>query len=46
MSDSLIQVNGLPFKPYLTEEKVLERVAELGKEISEKYKGQKPLFLG
>ena len=46
MSDSLIQVNGLHFKPYLTEEKVLERVAELGKEISEKYKGQKPLFLG
>ncbi|MCH2082235.1 MAG: hypoxanthine phosphoribosyltransferase [Saprospiraceae bacterium] len=46
MSDSLIQVNGLRFKSYLTEEKVLERVTELGKEISEKYKGQKPLFLG
>jgi len=46
MSDSIIQVNGLQFKPYLTEREVLERVAELGKEISQKYKGQIPLFLG
>ncbi|NLV87055.1 MAG: hypoxanthine phosphoribosyltransferase [Clostridiales bacterium] len=33
-------------KVLLTEEQLKERVSELGREISEKFKGQEPLFIG
>ena len=41
-----IECNGERFKIYLTEEAIQERVAELGKELSEEYKGKSPIFIG
>lgn len=41
-----IDVNGLIFKPYLSEERIKERINAIGQEITAKYKGQRPLFLG
>lgn len=34
------------FVPYLTEEKIQERIKELGKEISSEYEGKLPIFIG
>ena len=41
-----IQVGNEKFVPYLTEEKIQARIAELGKEISEEYKTKLPIFIG
>ncbi len=46
MSESLIQVNGLTFKPYLSEAQIQERVLALGAKITEKHQGERPIFLG
>src|SRR5699024_2601214 len=41
-----IECNGEKFKIYLTEEEIKERVAELGRQLSERYAGQRPIFIG
>ncbi|HLR26539.1 MAG TPA: hypoxanthine phosphoribosyltransferase [Fodinibius sp.] len=41
-----VECNGEKFKIYLTEEEIKERVAELGRELSEQYAGQRPIFIG
>lgn len=43
---SFIQLHDLKFKPYLTEEKILARVAELAKTISAENTDTHPVFLG
>ena len=34
------------FVPFLTEEEIQKRIAELGKQISEEYKSKLPIFIG
>ncbi|HKK46438.1 MAG TPA: hypoxanthine phosphoribosyltransferase [Balneolaceae bacterium] len=41
-----IKCNGETFKIYLTEEELARRVAELGKELTMKYEGKNPIFIG
>jgi len=41
-----VQCNGETFSIYLTQEEIQQRVAELGEELSEKYAGQNPIFIG
>lgn len=41
-----VECNGELFKIYLTEEELNERVAELGRELSEQYEGKNPIFIG
>lgn len=41
-----VTCNGELFKEYLTQQEIEERVAELGEELSEKYKGKNPIFIG
>lgn len=41
-----VECNGETFKIYLTEDKLKSRVAELGKELAEKYEGKQPIFIG
>lgn len=41
-----IQVGNEKFVPYLTEEKIQDRITELGKQISEEYKTKLPIFIG
>lgn len=41
-----VECNGEIFKVYLTEEEVKERVAEMGEELSKKYEGENPIFVG
>jgi len=40
-----VQVFDKSFEPYISAEKIAHRVAELGAQISEDYKGQKPLII-
>lgn len=42
----LIEVNGKKFQPYLTAEKIEERVRELAVSINRDYTGKRPLFIG
>ena len=44
--DDFIQVGNEKFIPYLTEEKIQERITQLGKEISQEYKTKLPIFIG
>ena len=37
--------NGLNFVPYITEDKILEQVDRVAKEIQRDYAGQRPLFI-
>lgn len=39
-------VNGDTFIPFLTEEEIQKRIAELGSQISEDYKDKTPIFVG
>jgi len=41
-----IECNGETFKIYLTKEELERRVAELGEELTEKYRGKNPIFIG
>ncbi len=41
-----IKVGELQFRPFITKEKIVERVAALGEQISKDYEGKRPLFLG
>ena len=41
-----VQCNGETFSVYLTQEEIQDRVSELGKELSEKYAGRDPIFIG
>ena len=43
--DKLVQAHDLSFKPFLSEEKILNRVTELSQQITSDYKGKKPVFL-
>jgi hypoxanthine phosphoribosyltransferase len=40
-----VTYNGLTFTPYILKEQIDARVKELGKTISEEYRGKRPLFL-
>lgn len=42
----IIECNGETFKIYLTEEELERRVADLGKELTEKYRDKNPIFIG
>lgn len=41
-----VQCNGATFKVYLTRKELQERVAELGEQINNDYKGKRPIFVG
>ncbi len=41
-----IRVHDLYFKSYLPAERIQARVAEIGQQLSEKYQGRHPLFIG
>ena len=41
-----VSCNGETFSIYLTQNKLEERVSELGDELSSKYKGKNPIFIG
>jgi hypoxanthine phosphoribosyltransferase len=41
-----VECNGETFNIYLTKEELETRVAELGTELSEKYEGKNPIFIG
>ncbi|MBP7543642.1 MAG: hypoxanthine phosphoribosyltransferase, partial [Ignavibacteriaceae bacterium] len=41
-----ITVNGETFEIFLSEEVIQKRIAELGAQISEDYKGKVPIFIG
>ena len=36
---------GMTFRPFIENRRILERVAELGRQITEKYAGQKPMLI-
>lgn len=40
-----ITYDGLTFEPYISRERIAERIAELGAELSKDFAGKKPLFL-
>ena len=44
--DKQIQVKDLTFNLFITEEKIQQRVKELGQEIATQFKDQTPLFIG
>ncbi len=46
LNPSFIQVGIEKFVPYITEEKIQERVEELGNQISDEYRGKLPIFIG
>ena len=41
-----ISVNNEPFKLYLSEKKIRERVKQLGKRLNDDYRGKTPIFIG
>lgn len=41
-----IECNGENFVIYITKEELDKRIAELGKQLDEEYKGKKPIFIG
>ena len=41
-----IQIGNEKFVPMISEEKIAERVKELGEQISEDYEGKLPIFIG
>ena len=40
-----VKLHDLEFEPFITEEEIKNRVAEIGKSISEEFKGKNPLFI-
>lgn len=45
MDNNKVKLNGLKFVPYISEEKILKRVEELGALISADYKEKNPVFI-
>lgn len=43
--ENIITVNGLSFKPFITQRQIAERVAELAAEMRRDLKGKQPVFL-
>lgn len=43
--ENTIQVLDKTFKPYISAEKIQERIYELGKKMNEQFAGEKPIFL-
>lgn len=41
-----VECNGEIFKIYLTQQKIEERVAELGRELTDQYRDKHPIFIG
>lgn len=41
----LVKLHDLSFEPFITATQIKQRIDEIGKEISKKYEGQKPLFI-
>jgi len=41
-----VECNGENFKVYLTKNELEARVAEIGEELTERYKGKNPIFIG
>lgn len=42
---SKVTYNGLTFKPYITNDRITQRINEIGREITAEYQGRKPLIL-
>ncbi len=42
----IVHAHDLTFKKYIAEDQIRQRTLEIGREISEKYKHQRPLFIG
>ena len=42
----LVTAHDLTFEPFISSSDIAEKITELGKKITEKYKGKRPLFLG
>ncbi|MDE7387982.1 MAG: hypoxanthine phosphoribosyltransferase [Muribaculaceae bacterium] len=40
-----VTYNGLTFKPYITEEQIAARIAEIGAQITEEFRGRNPLLI-
>jgi hypoxanthine phosphoribosyltransferase len=45
-NDDAIWIGTEKFIPFLTEVEIQKRIAEMGKQISEEYKGKLPIFIG
>lgn len=45
MITGAVKLHDLHFKPFISEEEIQKRVAEMGAQLREKYKGQRPIFL-
>ena len=43
---SLVEVHDKRFKPYISKEKIQERILKLGQQISKDYAGKKPIIIG
>ena len=41
-----IEINGHLFEPFLPEERIAERVCELGAAINKDYREKRPIFIG
>lgn len=40
-----VTYNGLTFRPYITNDQIAARIAEIGREITEEFRGQNPLLI-
>ena len=45
MTEQLIHIKDLSFRPFITKEEIAHKVSELGQKISEDYKGERPLII-
>ncbi len=45
-TEDVIWVGNEKFVPYLSEEKIQKRIAELGKQLTKDYRGKFPIFIG
>ncbi|MEL7122587.1 MAG: phosphoribosyltransferase family protein, partial [Bacteroidota bacterium] len=45
MTEQLIHIKDLSFRPFITKEEIAQKVSELGQRISEDYKGERPLII-
>lgn len=43
--DKTIKLHDLNFKPFISEKEIEKRILEIGTEITQKFKGKKPLFI-